>query len=122
MKTRPLRILVHISAQFTFIENENFNCLSCQGYHLKHNFGHGSHGLANLLALINLLAFASHSVLNCLHGLWRQLRELLVTRHDFFENLRVAARLFVFPHWTALLQTLLKKRPPPALARGPTRA
>ena len=28
------------------IENETFNCLSCQGYHLKHNFGHGSDGLA----------------------------------------------------------------------------
>ena len=104
------------------IENENFNCLSRHGYNLKHNFGHGSDGLANLLAVINLLAFAFHSVLDCLQGLWRQLRELLVTRRDFFENLRVAARLFVFPHWTALLETLLKQRPPPALARGPTRA
>ena len=104
------------------IENETFNCLSRQGYHLKHNFGHGSDGLANLLAVINLLAFAFHSVLDCLQGLWRQLRDLLVTRRDFFENLRVAARLFVFPHWTALLETLLKQRPPPALAGGPTRA
>ena len=104
------------------MENENFNCLSRHGYNLKHNFGHGSDGLANLLAVINLLAFAFHSVLDCLQGLWRQLRDLLVTRRDFFENLRVVARLFVFPDWTALLETLLKKRPPPALARGPTRA
>lgn len=104
------------------VENETYNCLARHGYNLKHNFGHGSDGLANLLAVINLLAFAFHSVLDCLQGLWRQLRELLVTRRDFFENLRVAARLFVFPHWTALLETLLKQRPPPALARGPTRA
>ena len=117
-----MRILVHISAKFTFVENESFNCLSRQGYHLKHNFGHGSDGLANLLAVINLLAFAFHSVLDSLRGQWRQLRDLLVTRRDFFENLHVATRLFVFPHWTALLETLLKKRPPPALARGPTRA
>ena len=103
------------------IENETFNCLSRQGYHLKHNFGHGADGLANLLAVLNLLAFAFHSVLDSLRGLWRQLRDLLGTRRDFFENLRVAARLFVFPDWTALLETLLKKRPPPALARGPTR-
>lgn len=98
------------------IENENFNCLARHGYNLKHNFGHGSDGLANLLAVLNLLAFAFHSVLDCLPGLWRQLRELLVTRRDFFENLRVVARLFVFPHWTALLETLLKKRAPPTLA------
>ena len=98
------------------VENETFNCLTRQGYHLKHNFGHGSAGLANLLAVLNLLAFACHSVLDSLRGLWRQLRDLLGTRRDFFENLRVAARLFLFPDWTALLETLLKKRPPPACA------
>ncbi len=51
------------------IENENCNCLARLGYNLKHNFGHGSHGLANLLAVINLLAFAFHSVLDSLRGL-----------------------------------------------------
>ena len=71
--------------------------------------------------MINLLAFAFHSVLDSLRGLWCQLLDLLVTRRDLFENLRVATRLFVFPHWPALLETLLKQRPPPALARGPTR-
>ena len=104
------------------IENENFNCLARQGYNLKHNFGHGSDGLANLLAVLNLLAFAFHSVLDSLRGLWHQARTKLVTRRDFFEHLRVLTHYFYFPHWTALLETLLKKRPPPALARGPTRA
>ena len=54
------------------IENESFNCLSRHGYHSKHNFGHGSDGLANLLVVLNLLACAFHSVLDCLRGLWRQ--------------------------------------------------
>ena len=48
--------------RFTFLGNEAFNCLTCQGYHLKHNFGHGSEGLANLLA------FALHTLLDCLRG------------------------------------------------------
>ena len=104
------------------IENETFNCLARQGYHLKHNFGHGQAGLANLLAAINLLAFAFHSVLDCLRGLWRQARTRLVTRRDFFRDLQTLTKYFYFPHWTALLEILLKKRSPPALSRGPTRA
>ena len=34
------------------IENETFHSLARHGYHLKHNFGHGQHGLANLLATL----------------------------------------------------------------------
>ena len=93
------------------IENETFNCLSRQGYHLKHNFGHGSDGLANLLAVINLLAFTFHSVLDSLQGLWRQLRDLLVTRRDFFENLRVAG------DWTAAGDASSGRRPPSPAGR-----
>ena len=104
------------------IENESFNCLSRHGYHSKHNFAHGSDGLANLLVVLNLLACAFHSVLDCLRGLWRQARARLVTRRDFFRDLQTLTKYFHFPHWTALLETLLKKRPPPALSRGPTRA
>ena len=98
------------------IENETFNCLSRQGYHLKHNFGHGQAGLANLLA------FAFHSVLDCLRGLWCQARTRLVKRRDFFRDLQTLTKYFYLPDWTALLETLLKQRPPPALSRGPTRA
>ena len=90
--------------------------------HLKHNFGHGSDGLANLLVVINLLAFAFHSVLDGLCDLWRQLRDKLGTRRAFFEHLRVLPQYFFFPHWTALLETILKKRPPPGLPRWPAPA
>ena len=103
------------------IENETFNCLSRQGYHLKHNFGHGSDGLANLLAVLNLLAFAFHSVLDCLRGLWHQARALLVTRRDFFRDVQTLTKYVYFPHWTALLETLLEERPL-AQFRGPTPA
>ena len=85
-------------------------------------FGHGSDGLASPLAVINLLAFAFHCVLDGLSGLWRDLRDLRVTRRDFFENPRVATCLLLFPHRTALPVTLLEKRPASALYRGPTRA
>ena len=92
------------------IENEGFNCLSRHGYNLKRNFGHGKHGLANLLATLNLFAFTLHSVLDCLSDLWRQCRDKAGTRRDFFEELRFLAKRVFFPDWTALLETMLGRR------------
>ena len=40
------------------IENETFNTLKHQGYHLEHNFGHGEQNLSVVsLALLMMLAF-----------------------------------------------------------------
>ncbi len=100
------------------IENEGFNCLARHGYNSKRNFGHGSKGLANLLATLNLLAFALHSVLDCVCDLWRQCRARAGTRRDFFEELRFLTKWFCFPGWTALFETMLGKRPPPADPRA----
>ena len=102
------------------VENETYNCLTRQGYSLKHNFGHGQDGLANLLTVLNLLAFAFHSVLDCLSDLWRRARVKLGTRRAFFEHLRVAARLILFPHWTAVLEALLADRALLDLTASPT--
>ena len=92
------------------IENEAFNCLARHGYNSKRNCGHGSHGLANLLATLNLFAFTLHTLLDGLRGLWRQCRDRAGTRRHFFEKLRVFAESFWFPDWTALLTTLLGER------------
>jgi hypothetical protein len=44
------------------IENESFNVLKNNGYHLEHNFGHGKKHLAQMFAAMNLLAFAFHTL------------------------------------------------------------
>ena len=95
------------------IENEQFNCLARQGYNLKHNFGHGRQGLANLLATLNLFAFALHAVLDCVSDLWRQCRARVGTRRKFFATLGFLTEWFCFRSWTALFETVLRKRPPP---------
>ncbi len=100
------------------IENEGFNCLARHGYNSKRNFGHGSQGLANLLATLNLFAFALHSVLDCVCDLWRQGRARAGTRRQFFATLGFLTEWFCFRCWTALFETLLSKRPPPADPRA----
>jgi len=56
------------------IENESFNVLKNNGYHLEHNFGHGKDNLAMMLAAMNLLAFAFHTVWDCIEALWNEAR------------------------------------------------
>lgn len=89
---------------------EAFNCLARRGYGFKHNFGHGQHGLANVLATMLLLAFTLHSVLDCLNDLWRQCRGEAGTRRNFFNKLRDQATDFLCPDWTALLENMLGLR------------
>jgi hypothetical protein len=45
------------------VENEAFNTLKNQGYHIEHNFGHGQKNLSTIFFLLNLLAFFVHQIL-----------------------------------------------------------
>lgn len=97
------------------IENETFNTLKTQGYHLEHNFGHGQQHLASLLATMNLLAFAFHTVCDLADEAWRKARDVLGPRQRFFQDLRTITRYLVFPDWGVLIRTIITGEPPPAL-------
>jgi hypothetical protein len=81
------------------IENENNNVLKTKGYHLEHNFGHGSHYLAALLLSLNLLAFLFHTVLDLVDERYRAIRKVLVKRRTFFQDLEALLRYFSFNTW-----------------------
>ncbi len=95
------------------IENEGFNTLKTKGYHLEHNFGHGEQNLSAVLATLNLLAFACHTVCDLGGRAWRAARRELVTRQGFFHCMRALTAYLVFPSWDHLLETLAFMRPPP---------
>ena len=95
------------------IENESFNVLKSNGYHLEHNFGHGKQNLAMMFAAMNLLAFALHTVCDCLEQLWTKARTAKRARTRFFEHIRTITAYLVFPDWTTLMQTLIDSKPPP---------
>ncbi len=98
------------------IENESFNVLKFNGYHLEHNFGHGKQHLAMLFAAMNMLAFAIHTVCDCLEQLWINARTAKRARTRFFEHIRTITAYLVFPDWTTLMQTLIDSKPPPNIA------
>ena len=78
------------------IENETFNVLKTNGYNLEHNFGHGNQHLATVLAILNLLAFACHTVCELADRAWRAATRELVTRQGSFQNLRTITSYLVF--------------------------
>jgi hypothetical protein len=88
-------------------ENETNNVLKTKGYHLEHNFGHGQQHLANFMITLNLLAFLCHTLLDLLDEQYQALRQELVTRQDFFNDLRALLRYMLFDNWNHLMHFML---------------
>jgi hypothetical protein len=87
------------------IENEIFNTLKNQGYHLEHNFGHGQKNLSMIFFMINLLAFYVHQILDLTDPLYQKVRYTKFTsRKEFWNQLRCTIRILTFPHWQSLMQ------------------
>jgi len=53
------------------IENECFNTLKNQGYHLEHNYGHGEKNLSYNFYLLTLLAFYFHQIFELTDKLYK---------------------------------------------------
>jgi len=90
------------------VENENNNVLKTKGYHLEHNFGHGSQHLASLLLTLNLLAFLFHTILDLVDEKYRLIRQTLGSRRTFFQDLETLLRYFVFANWEDVLNFMYK--------------
>ena len=87
------------------------------GYELEHNFGHGDKSLAMMLAAMNLIAFAWHTVLDLLEPPWQAARLAAARRTSFFAHLLTLTAYAVFPSWTVFLQSLATFTIPPELLK-----
>ena len=96
------------------IENETFNMLKNNGYHLEHNFGHGKKTLSQILVVFNLLAFSMHTLCDVMEEMWQKARASCGTRVEFFSHLWSITAYVVFKNWHSLMETILKREPPPA--------
>ena len=90
------------------IENENNNVLKTKGYHLEHNFGHGKQYLAATMLSLNLLAFLFHTVLGWSDESYALLRQVLVRRQTFFEDMRALTHYMVFESWQHLMDFMIQ--------------
>jgi Transposase DDE domain len=86
------------------IENEAFNTLKNQGYHIEHNFGHGQQDLSMNLLMLNLLAFYVHQILDLSDKPYQKLRyEKFTSRLEFWNLLRCTFRILLFKNWEHML-------------------
>ena len=89
------------------IENEAFNTLKNQGYHLEHNFGHGEKNLSYNLLLFNFLAFFAHQILELSDIHYQQCRGKFTSRKEFWNQLRCTIRILIFPSFDSLLKFII---------------
>jgi hypothetical protein len=90
------------------IENETFNTLKNQGYHIEHNFGHGQQNLSMIFFVLNLLAFYVHQILELTDRLYHTVRYTKFTsRKEYWNQLRCTIRILIFPRWESLLLFIL---------------
>lgn len=95
------------------IENESFNVLKQGGYNLEHNFGHGQQNLDAVLVVLNLLAFAFHTVCDLAERAWQRARQKVSSRRQFFDRMEALTSYLIFPSWQHLVETLAFERSPP---------
>jgi hypothetical protein len=88
------------------IENETFNTLKNQGYHIEHNYGHGKQNLSMVFFILNLLAFYLHQILELTDPLYQKCRLEFSSRMEYWNNLRSIFRMFTFRDWEQMLSAL----------------
>jgi len=94
------------------VENEGNNVLKNHGYNLEHNFGHGENHLCEFLLSLNLLSFLFHTVLDLVNYTYQKIRELLVTRTSFFNDIRTLLKFLWFKDWSDFFSFILREYVP----------
>jgi len=92
------------------IENECFNTLKNQGYHLEHNFGHGKKHLSHNMYLLTLLAFFFHQIFELTDPAYQLCRRSLGSKRLLWETFRVLIRYFIFATWNDVMLKLMSGR------------
>jgi hypothetical protein len=88
------------------IENETFNTLKNQGYHIEHNFGHGQLHLSLNFFVLNLLAFYIHQILELCDSGYQYCRSKFSSRQEYWNNLRAAIHIMLFRDYEHLLRNV----------------
>jgi hypothetical protein len=70
------------------IENETFNTLKNQGYHLEHNYGHGNKNLSVVFCMLMMLAFLVDQAQQIACPLFQQVWKKLGSKRSLWEKIR----------------------------------
>ena len=91
------------------IENETFNTLKNQGYHLGHNYGHGEQHLSVILMLLMMLAFLVDQTQQLCCPAFQAAWEKMGTKRHLWETIRNYFNAFLFDSMTELLNAVARR-------------
>jgi hypothetical protein len=89
------------------IENETFNTLKNQGYHLEHNYGLGEKYLSLTFFSLMMLAFLLDQLQELCCALYRQVRKKRGSKKELFETIRGIFRVIVVDSMEMLYRLIL---------------
>ena len=92
------------------IENETFNTLKNQGYHLEHNYGHGKENLATNFAIMTFLAFLTDQVTQHLNKSFQKAKKACRTFKNLWETVRNVFSLVPAKSMEAIYKFISKKK------------
>ena len=92
------------------IENETFNTLKNQGYHLDHNFGHGEKHLSTVFAMLMFLAFLVDQVQQLSCPLFAKAMGKFNTKRAYWQHLRSCFETFALRTWIGLYEAIIAGR------------
>lgn len=94
------------------IENETFNTLKNQGYHLEHNYGHGKKHLSTVFATLMMLTFLLDQVQEACCRYFQEARNEFRTRAHLWERIRAHFALSLIASWESLYAAIIWRTDP----------
>ena len=102
--------LVKVARSRWKIENETFNTLKNQGYHLEHNYGHGHKFLATNFAILTFLAFLVDQIAQHLDQDFKAAKAVCKTFKALWEKIRSVFYLIPTMSMNAIYRFIIKRR------------
>lgn len=88
------------------VENETFNTLKNQGYHLEHNYGHGQQYLSSVFGYLTFLAFLMDQLQAWGCSLFQQARQARRTLKSLWEQMRALFTTYLISSWDTLWRAI----------------
>jgi hypothetical protein len=89
------------------IENETFNTLKNQGYHLEHNYGHGKQYLASVFAFLMMLMFLIDPAQELSCALFQAARQPFRSRTSLWDKIRGLFFSTLIDGWETLWRVII---------------
>jgi hypothetical protein len=89
------------------IENETFNTLKNQGYHFEHNYGLGKKHLAEVFAILTVLAFLIDQVQQLCCCLFQAAWKKLGSKKALWEAIRAYFKSFLVQSMEEIYEALI---------------